>query len=173
MWFSESSYSRLIRFQDRGCCGSSRLCSQFATHSMRSRWSCTICRNTKTAWSSTIRSRMHGACPSHALQIRSTRMTSRWDAGLSIITARFLTPLARKVYRVYIERITGNCSHQHGTTRMADDPQSSVLNKWCQAHEVDNLFVVDGGPFPTATGANPHLQSWPTPAKGMDDVVRR
>jgi choline dehydrogenase-like flavoprotein len=32
-----------------------------------------------------------------------------------------------------------------------------VLNKWCQAHEVDNLFVVDGGPFPTATGANPTL----------------
>jgi choline dehydrogenase-like flavoprotein len=64
---------------------------------------------------------------------------------------------AKKVYRVYIERITGNCSHQHGTTRMGDDPQSSVLNKWCQAHEVDNLFVVDGGPFPTATGANPTL----------------
>jgi choline dehydrogenase-like flavoprotein len=64
---------------------------------------------------------------------------------------------AKKVYRVYIDRITGNCSHQHGTTRMGDDPQSSVLNKWCQAHEVDNLFVVDGGPFPTATGANPTL----------------
>jgi choline dehydrogenase-like flavoprotein len=64
---------------------------------------------------------------------------------------------AKKVYRVYIDRITGNCSHQHGTTRMGDDPESSVLNKWCQAHEVDNLFVVDGGPFPTATGANPTL----------------
>ena len=64
---------------------------------------------------------------------------------------------AKKVYRVYIDRITGNCSHQHGTTRMGDDPQSSVLNKWCQAHEVDNLFVVDGGSFPTATGANPTL----------------
>jgi choline dehydrogenase-like flavoprotein len=64
---------------------------------------------------------------------------------------------AKKVYRVYIDRITGNCSHQHGTTRMGDDPKSSVLNKWCQAHEVDNLFVVDGGPFPTATGANPTL----------------
>ncbi len=29
---------------------------------------------------------------------------------------------AKKVYRVYIDRITGNCSHQHGTTRMGDDP---------------------------------------------------
>ena len=64
---------------------------------------------------------------------------------------------AKKVYKVYPERVTGNCSHQHGTTRMGDEPETSVLNKWCQAHEVDNLFVVDGGPFPTATGANPTL----------------
>jgi len=64
---------------------------------------------------------------------------------------------AKKVYRVYIDKVTGNCSHQHGTTRMGDDPDASVLNRWCQAHEVDNLFVVDGGPFPTGTGANPTL----------------
>ena len=64
---------------------------------------------------------------------------------------------AKDIHRVYINRITGNCSHQHGTTRMGNDSKSSVLNKWCQAHEVDNLFVVDGGPFPTGTGANPTL----------------
>ena len=54
------------------------------------------------------------------------------------------------IYRVYPERITGNCSHQHSTTRMGNDPETSVLNKWCQAHEVANLFVVNGGPFPAA-----------------------
>ena len=59
--------------------------------------------------------------------------------------------------RVYMERITGNCSHQHGTARMGDDPGTSVLDPWCRAHEVDNLFVVDGSSFPTATGANPTL----------------
>lgn len=64
---------------------------------------------------------------------------------------------AHKTYRVYIDRITGNCSHQHGTTRMGNDPETSVLNRDCRAHEVDNMFVVDGGPFPTATGANPTL----------------
>jgi hypothetical protein len=32
------------------------------------------------------------------------------------------------------------------------EKMTSVLNKWCQAHEVANLFVVDCGPFPTATG---------------------
>jgi choline dehydrogenase-like flavoprotein len=64
---------------------------------------------------------------------------------------------ARSVTKVYAERITGNCSHQHGTTRMGTNPATSVLNRWCGAHEVDNLFVVDGGSFPTATGANPTL----------------
>jgi choline dehydrogenase-like flavoprotein len=64
---------------------------------------------------------------------------------------------ATSVQKVYIDRITGNCSHQHGTTRMGDDPATSVLDRWCRSHEVDNLFVVDGGPFPTGTGANPTL----------------
>lgn len=64
---------------------------------------------------------------------------------------------ANYVDRVYIDRITGNCSHQHGTTRMGNDPGSSVLDRNCRAHEVTNLFVVDGGPFPTGTGANPTL----------------
>lgn len=62
-----------------------------------------------------------------------------------------------KTHRIYIERVTGNCSHQHGTARMGDDPATSVLNRWCRAHEVQNLFVVDGSSFPTASGANPTL----------------
>ena len=64
---------------------------------------------------------------------------------------------ATQIQKVYIDRITGNCSHQHGTTRMGNDADSSVLDRWCRAHEVDNLYVIDGGPFPTATGANPTL----------------
>ncbi len=64
---------------------------------------------------------------------------------------------ALTVDKVYATKITGNCSHQHGTTRMGDDPATSVLDRNCRAHEVDNLFVVDGSPFPTATGMNPTL----------------
>lgn len=75
------------------------------------------------------------------------------DRGADILEAAGAT----QVQRVYIDRVTGNCSHQHGTTRMGTDPDTSVLNRWCRAHEVDNLYVVDGSPFPTATGANPTL----------------
>ena len=61
------------------------------------------------------------------------------------------------VTRVYADKVTGNCSHQHGTARMGNDPETSVTDRNCRAHEVDNLYVVDGSPFPTATGANPTL----------------
>ena len=41
----------------------------------------------------------------------------------------------------------GRIIHEVGTTRMGTDPQSSVLNANCQAHDVKNLFVADAGPF--------------------------
>ena len=37
--------------------------------------------------------------------------------------------------------------HEVGTTRMGNDPATSVVNAHCQAHDVKNLFVADGGPF--------------------------
>jgi len=40
----------------------------------------------------------------------------------------------------------GRIIHEVGTTRMGNDPKTSVLNKWCQAHDCKNLFVVDGAP---------------------------
>jgi choline dehydrogenase-like flavoprotein len=64
---------------------------------------------------------------------------------------------ARKIIQRHLQggHSTGNSGHQHGTVRMGKDPTKSVLNEWCQAHDVDNLFVLDGSPFPTATGVNP------------------
>ena len=38
---------------------------------------------------------------------------------------------------------------QAGGCRFGDDPKSSVLNRYCQAHEVENLFVTDGSFMPT------------------------
>jgi choline dehydrogenase-like flavoprotein len=78
---------------------------------------------------------------------------------------------AKEVDRVYIGRTTGNCKHQHGTARMGDDPETSVLNRWCQAHEVANLYVVDGSPFPTATGANPTLSIMANAWRVADRIV--
>lgn len=49
----------------------------------------------------------------------------------------------------------GEIIHEVGVTRMGDDPDTSVLNEYCQAHDVDNLFVVDGGPFVSQPHKNP------------------
>jgi choline dehydrogenase-like flavoprotein len=48
----------------------------------------------------------------------------------------------------------GEIIHEVGTTRMGESPRTSVLNEWCQAHEVKNLFVADGGPFTTNADKN-------------------
>lgn len=49
----------------------------------------------------------------------------------------------------------GRIIHEVGTTRMGTDPAKSVVNQYQQAHEVDNLFVVDGGPFVSQADKNP------------------
>jgi choline dehydrogenase-like flavoprotein len=51
----------------------------------------------------------------------------------------------------------GSIIHEVGTTRMGADPKTSVLNAFCQAHEVKNLFVVDGGPLVSNPDKNPTL----------------
>ena len=64
---------------------------------------------------------------------------------------------ADKILPVYFEQTTGNACHQHGTARMGDDPRTSVLNKWGRAHDIENLYVLDGSAFPTGPGVNPTL----------------
>jgi choline dehydrogenase-like flavoprotein len=49
----------------------------------------------------------------------------------------------------------GSIIHEVGGTRMGSDPSTSVLNANCQAHEVRNLFVADGGPFVSQADKNP------------------
>lgn len=48
----------------------------------------------------------------------------------------------------------GNIIHEAGTVRMGNDPKSSALNKWSQAHDCKNLFCVDGGQFVSQADKN-------------------
>ena len=48
----------------------------------------------------------------------------------------------------------GEIIHEAGTVRMGNDPKRSALNKWNQAHDCKNLFVVDGGPFVSQADKN-------------------
>ena len=51
----------------------------------------------------------------------------------------------------------GRVIHEVGTARMGADPKASVLNQYCQAHDVKNLFVTDGAPLVTNPDKNPTL----------------
>jgi choline dehydrogenase-like flavoprotein len=48
----------------------------------------------------------------------------------------------------------GRIIHEVGVTRMGNNPSTSVLNKNCQAHDVKNVFVADGGPLPSQADKN-------------------
>ncbi len=45
--------------------------------------------------------------------------------------------------------------HNMGTAKMGQDPATSVVDRYGRAHDVTNLFIIDGSVFPTATGVNP------------------
>lgn len=45
--------------------------------------------------------------------------------------------------------------HLLGTARMGDDPKRFVVNGWHRAHDVKNLFLVDGSSFTTSAAVNP------------------
>lgn len=48
-------------------------------------------------------------------------------------------------------------AHQNGTIRFGRDPNTSVLDVNCKAHELENLYVVDGSFFPSSAAVNPAL----------------
>ncbi len=51
----------------------------------------------------------------------------------------------------------GYSIHELGTCRMGDNPKTSVLNKWCQSHDIKNLIVVDGSSFVSGGWQNPTM----------------
>jgi choline dehydrogenase-like flavoprotein len=65
------------------------------------------------------------------------------------------------------------CAHQAGTCRFGTDPQSSVLNPDCRAHEVDNLYVVDTSFFPSIGAVNPALTAMANAIRVADHLLER
>jgi len=50
-----------------------------------------------------------------------------------------------------------NTTHQCGTLVFGDDPRTSVLDPFCRAHDLENLYVVDASFFPSSAAVNPAL----------------
>ena len=51
----------------------------------------------------------------------------------------------------------GGTAHQNGTIRFGHDPKTSALDVNCKAHDLDNLYVVDGSFFVSCGSVNPAL----------------
>jgi choline dehydrogenase-like flavoprotein len=66
------------------------------------------------------------------------------------------TPLSQMPSREQLYGLAngGRIIHEVGCARMGSNPKSSVVNADCQAHDVKNLFVADGGPFVTNADKN-------------------
>ncbi len=61
------------------------------------------------------------------------------------------TPPAEQDYGL---ETPGRIIHEVGTTRMGDDPATSVTNRFQQLHDADNVFITDAGPFVSQADKN-------------------
>ncbi len=64
-------------------------------------------------------------------------------------------------------------AHQNGTLRFGADPSTSVLDRNCKAHELDNLYVVDASFFPSSGAVNPALTVMANALRVGDHLAER
>jgi len=64
-------------------------------------------------------------------------------------------------------------AHQAGTVRFGADPRASVLDPFCKAHELDNLYVVDTSFFPSIAAVNPTLTTVANALRVGDHLLDR
>jgi choline dehydrogenase-like flavoprotein len=67
----------------------------------------------------------------------------------------------------------GGVAHQNGTCRFGHDPETSVLDANCKAHDLDNLYVVDGAFFPSSGAVNPALTIMANALRVGDHLLER
>jgi choline dehydrogenase-like flavoprotein len=70
-------------------------------------------------------------------------------------------------------RLMRDCGwHLLGTARMGNDPANSVVNQWGQAHDVPNLYVIDGSVFVTSSGVNPTATIMANALRSVDHLIK-
>jgi len=68
---------------------------------------------------------------------------------------------------------TRNTTHQCGTLCFGTDPRTSVLDPFCRAHDIPNLFVVDASFFPSSAAVNPGLTIIAQALRVADHIKKR
>ncbi|MEJ0094642.1 MAG: GMC family oxidoreductase [Methylocella sp.] len=110
----------------------------------------------------------------------ATMKTMASAAGLEIQptpTGRLLHNLAFKMMRKRLvlesgAAIPGSSVHEVGGAPMGDDPDKSVLNRFNQCWDAENVFVTDGASFVTCGAQNPTLTIMALTARACDYIVK-
>ena len=66
-----------------------------------------------------------------------------------------------------------NYGHPCGTCKAGDDPATSVVDRDCRAHDLENLYVVDSSFMPTSGGTNPGLTIAANALRVADAIDRK
>ena len=77
--------------------------------------------------------------------------------AVDTVSQLFLDSGCEVLHRNPVMNNPGRSMHELGTCRMGDNSKTSVLNKWNQAHDIKNLFVMDGSSFVSGGAQNPTL----------------
>lgn len=67
----------------------------------------------------------------------------------------------------------GMAIHELGTARMGDDPKTSVTDSYCQLHDVQNVFAMDGACFVSSGCQNPTLTMMAITVRACDRLIDR
>ncbi len=78
---------------------------------------------------------------------------------------------ATEIWRDQVSDSRGG-AHSRGTCRMGNDPSRSVVNKYHRAHDVPNLFIVDGSSFVTGGRNHPTMTISALAYRAADHLVR-
>jgi choline dehydrogenase-like flavoprotein len=79
---------------------------------------------------------------------------------------------AKTVYDEPINDAPGSTVHLLGTARMGNDPKTSVVDKYHRAHDVKNLFIVDGSSFVTSGRGQPTMTIQALAFRAADHIAQ-
>ena len=99
------------------------------------------------------------------------RLRHRFDAMLSDLGMRSKS-FERGLY-LHKDMDVSATAHQAGTVRFGTDPASSALDVHCKAHDLDNLYVVDGSFMPSIGAVNPTLTIIANALRVADHIADR
>jgi choline dehydrogenase-like flavoprotein len=93
---------------------------------------------------------------------------------MAVTATRMLEAAGAKNIRPFtvLDRVPGFGIHEMGTARMGSDPKKSVLNQFLQAHDIDNLFVMDASSFVSGGCQNPTLTIMALAVRGCDHLMQ-